>query len=109
MNKKMRVTSLAAAALASAILAGANVNSNVVKADVAPEGTTAKAQSAIDRGRTVGDRDWFKSGISRNEFENNQLKENCVVDANGCVEFSPAAVSPAVARSGGIASTVRRN
>ena len=30
MNKKMRVTSLAAAALASAILAGANVNSNVV-------------------------------------------------------------------------------
>lgn len=47
----MRVTSLAAAALASAILAGANVNSNVVKADVAPEGTTAKAQSAIDNAK----------------------------------------------------------
>lgn len=47
MNKKVKVTSLAAAALTSVVLAGANLN-HEVKADTVPEGTSAKAQSAQD-------------------------------------------------------------
>ncbi|WP_242367576.1 SEC10/PgrA surface exclusion domain-containing protein [Lactobacillus intestinalis] len=47
MNKKVKVTSLAAAALTSVVLAGANLN-HEVKAATVPEGTSAKAQSAQD-------------------------------------------------------------
>lgn len=47
MNKKVKVTSLAAAALTSVVLAGANLN-HEVKADTVPQGTSAKAQSAQD-------------------------------------------------------------
>lgn len=48
MNKKVRLTSLTAAALASVVLAGANVNSNVVKAETKPENASAKAQTPED-------------------------------------------------------------
>lgn len=47
MNKKVKVTSLAAAALTSMVLANANVN-HEVKADVVSEGTSTKAPSAQD-------------------------------------------------------------
>lgn len=47
MNKKVKVTSLAAAALTSMVLANANLN-HEVKADVVPEGTSTKAPSAQD-------------------------------------------------------------
>ena len=40
MNKKVKVTSLAAAALTSVVLAGANLNKDV-KAATVPEGTSA--------------------------------------------------------------------
>lgn len=47
MNKKIRVTSLAAAALTSLFLASTSLNSTV-KADEKDEGTNIKSQSAID-------------------------------------------------------------
>ncbi|AEG39862.1 hypothetical protein [Lactobacillus kefiranofaciens] len=50
MNKKVKVTSLATAALASMFLAGANLSNNV-KADVVPAGTNAKAKSATDNAK----------------------------------------------------------
>lgn len=50
MNRKFRVTSLTAAALASLFLAGANL-SNEVKADVNPAGTRAQAHSAVDNAK----------------------------------------------------------
>ncbi|TSO26136.1 SEC10/PgrA surface exclusion domain-containing protein [Lactobacillus sp. LL6] len=50
MNKKVKITSLATAALATVVLASANLNDEV-KADSQVSGTTAKANSAVDNAK----------------------------------------------------------
>ena len=101
MNRKFRVTSLTAAALASLFLAGANL-SNEVKADVNPEGTKAQAHSAVDNAKANVD-------SAQKEVDNAQADVDAVEGALGQAQSNAQGPNAAYAEQSGKTNAAKKD
>lgn len=101
MNRKFRVTSLTAAALASLFLAGANL-SNEVKADVNPEGTKAQAHSAVDNAKANVD-------SAQKEVDNAQADVDAAEGALGQAQSNAQGPNAAYAEQSGKTNAAKKD
>ena len=101
MNRKFRVTSLTAAALASLFLAGANL-SNEVKADVNPESTKAQAHSAVDNAKTNVD-------SAQKEVDNAQADVDAAEGALGQAQSNAQGPDAAYAEQSGKTNAAKKD
>ncbi|MBI1721097.1 SLAP domain-containing protein [Lactobacillus crispatus] len=101
MNRKFRVTSLTAAALASLFLAGANL-SNEVKADVNPESTKAQAHSAIDNAKANVD-------SAQKEVDNAQADVDAAEGALGQAQSNAQGPNAAYAEQSGKTNAAKKD
>lgn len=101
MNRKFRVTSLTAAALASLFLAGANL-SNEVKADVNPESTKAQAHSAVDNAKTSVD-------SAQKEVDNAQADVDAAEGALGQAQSNAQGPNAAYAEQSGKTNAAKKD
>lgn len=101
MNRKFRVTSLTAAALASLFLAGANL-SNEVKADVNPESTKAQAHSAVDNAKANVD-------SAQKEVDNAQADVDAAEGALGQAQSNAQGPDAAYAEQSGKTNAAKKD
>lgn len=101
MNRKFRVTSLTAAALASLFLAGANL-SNEVKADVNPESTKAQAHSAVDNAKANVD-------SAQKEVDNAQADVDAAEGALGQAQSNAQGPNAAYAEQSGKTNAAKKD